>query len=502
MDTRFLAALVALPFLFLAGWQVWVPYSFWLDEIISVTFSSDSWTGLFESLLHDVHPPLYQSLLKLWIALSGPGETATRLLSLFFAIATVGVFILGMRGRPRSFVLPATLFLVSSGMFAFYAQESRPYALLLLLASAAAVLHAQRTDARDPREGRLLWYAVLLVLSLTHYFGWLLAALLLLFDRFDYRESRQVYERLTLGVLMLIWPAIHVGLGSVSSLTGGNFWITSDGPLTTVAIAASGLLNPFAHLFAGFVDSVGPHSAMFITLAALVAVVLAAVAAWGYAIAASPVRVRLARQAALLVAFLALMVVIDRHTPMSTQRNYVVLIPVLALFVGGLFQSYWERYRRPVARSLLALLLAGYGAMGAVSSAELMQERWYPQQNWKELASQVQEFGVCTPHCWFLDEEVKWRTRFYAHYFASAMGEYPERVVVSPSELEDAMASRELPIVAGHAYPDRVNVVLASFPGLRCWQPVQAHAKSVVLIARDIDPRSTLSPCEDPVQDR
>lgn len=501
MDTRFLAALVALPFLFLAGWQVWVPYSYWLDEIISVTFSNDSWTGLFASLLDDVHPPLYQSLLKLWIALSGTGETATRLLSLFFAVATIGIFILGMGGRPRSFVLPATLFLVSSGMFAFYAQETRPYALLLLLASAAAVMHAQRTDARDPREGRLLWYLVLLVLSLTHYFGWLLAVLLLLLDRFDYRESRQVYERLTLGVLMLAWPAIHVGLGSVSSRTGGNFWITSDGPLTTVAIAASGLLNPFAHLFAGLVDS-GPHSAMVITLAALVAVVVAAVAAWGYAIAASYVRVRLARQAALLVAFLTLMVVIDRHTPMSTQRNYVVLIPVLALFVGGLFQSYWERYRRPVARSLLAMLLAGYGAMAAVSSAELMQERWYPQQNWKELASQVQELAVCTPHCWFLDDEVKWRVRFYPHYFESLMGEYPERVVLSLAELEDAMANQELPIIAGHAYPDRVNRLLASLPELRCWQPVQYHGQSVVLIARDLDPQSTLSSCEGSLRDR
>ncbi len=64
-------------------------YSYWADELVSVATSQDSWEEMFTRwVLPDTHPPLYPLVLKLWMGLVGPSETATRSLSFLAAALT------------------------------------------------------------------------------------------------------------------------------------------------------------------------------------------------------------------------------------------------------------------------------------------------------------------------------------------------------------------------------------------------------------------------------
>ncbi|MEA5411897.1 hypothetical protein VB737_08975 [Synechococcus sp. BA-120 BA3] len=120
---RLVTAVLILCCLGFAGQGLTTAYSYWSDEIWSVAASSADWGVLFRDwLLPDTHPPLYQVLLKLWIGVFGPGETATR--SLSFLIAALGLVAaaLGSSGRGAGRRLFTVAFLGTSPSFLFYAQ--------------------------------------------------------------------------------------------------------------------------------------------------------------------------------------------------------------------------------------------------------------------------------------------------------------------------------------------------------------------------------------------
>lgn len=64
------AALFFLLGISLAFFNIWQPYSYWWDELYSVTASSLPMEEMFSKfIMKDVHPPLYQIILSFWINL-------------------------------------------------------------------------------------------------------------------------------------------------------------------------------------------------------------------------------------------------------------------------------------------------------------------------------------------------------------------------------------------------------------------------------------------------
>ena len=61
------------------------PYSYWLDELYSVTASNENFSSLHRIILHDLHPPLYQLLLKGWTTISV--QRKEQRLRLYFLVA-------------------------------------------------------------------------------------------------------------------------------------------------------------------------------------------------------------------------------------------------------------------------------------------------------------------------------------------------------------------------------------------------------------------------------
>ncbi|HLH66868.1 MAG TPA: glycosyltransferase family 39 protein [Solirubrobacteraceae bacterium] len=108
-------------------------FRYWIDEAISVGIASHPLARLPALLRQDGSPPLYYLLLHWWIALAGPGETATHLLSLLFAVACVPAAYLGAAGLfgRRAGIFAAVL---AAGLpfLTYYGQETRMYSLVAL----------------------------------------------------------------------------------------------------------------------------------------------------------------------------------------------------------------------------------------------------------------------------------------------------------------------------------------------------------------------------------
>jgi len=110
-------------------------YSYWLDEIFSVTASLDSWQQLYQKWLLqiDVHPPLYQLALKLWMSIFGSTEIATRFLSLAFSAVTLSAFSYDAIVKSRWRHVIVLLLIGVSPSFVYLSQETRSYSLVLAL---------------------------------------------------------------------------------------------------------------------------------------------------------------------------------------------------------------------------------------------------------------------------------------------------------------------------------------------------------------------------------
>ncbi len=107
---------------------------FWIDEGLSVGIADRPLSDIPAALRLDGSPPLYYSLLHVWMAVFGTTETATHALSLLFAVLVVPAAWWAARGLfgPTA-GLAAALLAATNPFLTQYAQETRMYALVALL---------------------------------------------------------------------------------------------------------------------------------------------------------------------------------------------------------------------------------------------------------------------------------------------------------------------------------------------------------------------------------
>jgi mannosyltransferase len=110
----------------------------WLDEAFSVWLGGHRLPEMWSWIARiDQHPPLYYTLLNLWMRMGNDAETV-RLLSAVVGTLTIPViFLLGQRLAGLLTGLMAALILAVSPFHVRFAQEARMYALLALAAAAA-----------------------------------------------------------------------------------------------------------------------------------------------------------------------------------------------------------------------------------------------------------------------------------------------------------------------------------------------------------------------------
>ena len=141
---------------------------YWIDEAISVGIASHDLGDIPRVLRQDGSPPLYYLLLHGWMQVAGPGEAATRLLSLVFAVVAVPVA--WWAGRAVFDARAGALAAAGAAgcpFLTYYGQETRMYSLVVVLSLLAAACFAL-AFVRGRR--RFLWPlgATLVLLLYTH----------------------------------------------------------------------------------------------------------------------------------------------------------------------------------------------------------------------------------------------------------------------------------------------------------------------------------------------
>ncbi len=206
------------------------------DEVISLLFARLDFARLVDATAADTMPPLYYWLLHLWNGAAGENVFNARLLSTLLGVAAIPlVYLLGERLLGRREALIGAGLMAVSPFPVFYGHYARMYALLALLALAAALCFARWLHGGRAPDAAL--FTVCTALSL---YAHNLAVLLL--GAFD--------VAFLLGVRRRLWPArarlrtlvlIHAALlmlylpwlaylpGQVAKLNRA-FWIPVPGP--------------------------------------------------------------------------------------------------------------------------------------------------------------------------------------------------------------------------------------------------------------------------------
>jgi mannosyltransferase len=206
----FLNACLAVSVLAFAAYAViglTLGYSYWTDELFSVTTAIQPAAVQWQIVLNDVHPPLYQVLLSAWIAVAGSSELAARGLSMALVAAGLAA-VVPLSGRfDRRLIAIFAIVLVSSWLVSFYGQEVRSYALLFCLAAWVFALFVL--------EERRCIFPLIVALGCTHFFGTLMAGLCLVWIAVENRaRARVVLAAALCGLLILIWPMVFFLLGT------------------------------------------------------------------------------------------------------------------------------------------------------------------------------------------------------------------------------------------------------------------------------------------------
>jgi 4-amino-4-deoxy-L-arabinose transferase-like glycosyltransferase len=131
--------------------------SLWSDEGNSAALATRSLPQIARDAAHDIHPPLYYWLLRLWTTVFGISEFALRSLSaLLGTLLVLVIYGLGTRLFNRTSGLTAVFIAAIAPFQVYYSQEARMYILVALEAALAALIFwwfVSQEDARLPIAG-------------------------------------------------------------------------------------------------------------------------------------------------------------------------------------------------------------------------------------------------------------------------------------------------------------------------------------------------------------
>lgn len=495
-------------FLVLASRGLLSGYSYWFDEIYSVSASLDTWQQLYQKwiLQSDVHPPLYHIFLKLWMLLLGSSETATRFLSFVFSLVALSAFSFDAIAGKRWRRVTALLFIGSSPLFAYYAQETRSYSLVLALSSIVtlSILDIRSKDKDIGSSGRniisLFYYIGAFLLSITHYFGWIYVFAISIVLFFENRIKHARPRALFVIAAISVWPIWHVVVGNLGGKSGGDFWITISPPVI-------GTIKTFLNGCLPFLAGNG-STYLFVVWGLITALILVSARSWisitsfimkGYLeIGAIAYETRFALLSTALV--VGLLSLVDLHTPMSTTRNYIVLLPpvmialasslTMLVNIGGLKSSSGAASSLLVVLIILLLVQQSWNGLTPKTQAH---------QNWKSLSEYVKDSKICTDGCFAINSY-----GLHDFYFLEsgsindlsiskgAMGT-PASTTTLDEQVDYVKPRQDAKILGFHGASGKISDLIGASKDRVCIQPSQSWENSTFLIL----PKSLLTGSEE-----
>lgn len=171
--------LIALGAIIVAGavlriWHI-TAQEFWLDEAFTGVLMQKTWLGMVSPIVHDVHPPLYYVLLKIWVSVFGLSDAALRGMSVVPSVALIPlawVFVKRFFSTSALIALGVALVIATNPFLVAYAQEARSYTLFAFVL-VATVYFFYKALTKSPLAFSRTWFGCSLLIALswlTHYF--------------------------------------------------------------------------------------------------------------------------------------------------------------------------------------------------------------------------------------------------------------------------------------------------------------------------------------------
>ncbi len=234
--------------------------SFWYDELFTLFFSRLDLAEMVTKTAQDIAPPLYYLIVHLALQF-GSDETAVRLPSFFFSVATIPLMnIVARRLFDERIALVSAVGLALNPLHVFYAQEARMYAVLGFLTLAAVLFFHRAWFEGGFSNWALFALAQTLALYTHSLAGLILFALdvFVLFKRGELRERWQGLGLAHLFIAIAFLPWLGILLQQAVRVREG-FWASTSTPLVLVTTpylflfgdAMPPILVPVT-LFAGF----------------------------------------------------------------------------------------------------------------------------------------------------------------------------------------------------------------------------------------------------------
>jgi mannosyltransferase len=206
--------------------------SLWFDEIWSTRVMLGSVASTVRMLSADLHPPVYNLLMFVWIRVFGDSEVSVRLLPLICGLATIVLTAhLAIDYGWRSAAPVAALVVAISPAHIWYSQESRAYSFLILLVLAAVVVFHRIRETHATR-----WYVAYAALAaamvFTQYFAAVYVAVMALLALPDSRARVRMWSigaaiALFLAAFLAVkwkWGFVPTGAGYLRAFRVADLW--------------------------------------------------------------------------------------------------------------------------------------------------------------------------------------------------------------------------------------------------------------------------------------
>lgn len=147
--------------------------SFWLDELFSMDFSNPnkSFSEMIKLTLEDVHPPLYQFLLWLWLKLFGFTEYSARSFSAILGVCTTLVAYYFTKEFYKEKIALSISFIFATNIFLiFFSHEVRSYQLTVLLCM-LSYMFLYKTVITKKNKNLYIYWIITIVWIYTHYYS-------------------------------------------------------------------------------------------------------------------------------------------------------------------------------------------------------------------------------------------------------------------------------------------------------------------------------------------
>lgn len=475
-------------------------YSYWRDEIFSVSTSLQSWKDLFfNTILPDTHPPLYPLILKAWISVFSSSEISTRLLSLIFSILTLltSYFYFFKNNYKRGFVF--IILIISNPLFNFYAQEARMYSLMIFLSTLTtfALLKVRSDENNISKKDTNIYYLSAFLLSITHYFGFIYVFLITILNLTINIIEKNRIRSLFFSAFILIWPIYHNIIWPITS-NQENLNIERINWIKTIPI--TGTLNEF---FSACIPILYNRGIITLTIYSFLVITLL-IGLFKYSFFKNNSVLEIKKKyfnlnsnsyLLLIVVFLFIFLVsiIDFVIPMSTSRNFLILLPTSTILISYLFYFIFShqliyKYFKNLFLIYFLILIASNTLM----SYRSLNKRIHPLDNFKYLAEYIQNHDeICKEGCLYIGN----KPNLYINKNMNINYVSNYKIL---SEINENLAKEKKSIIFYGNSNNNISKYLKNTNYKECLRPIQFYKDDLYLLnyKNNINDRNELIQCE------